>query len=345
MPCLLVSLCRKGNAIAQVDHIIVTFLLIKSRQAQNMRIHISHLLLVGSALAVDLNQPEFFSGTGAEGGYGNTATDAYDFTFFFERTGQKNSLDDTGNGFPAVDISNTQGNGLSVDGSNAAAIIAGPQNLKTTGGLEAFYNPMFPESGGITAFSLSSTNLKAYVNGITKMNTNGGKNGNNALNVISTQIQGGVRICGKSNTNDQECKSAAYLYLEDATGNLRVRFADGSGSTLASPLNKSVTLRMRKGTNKVYGTLMATKGSFDPTYSDVDTYVQISPATTSGNGESKADQIFKVSPDGNIWAFKFTESSSPPTSYCKSMTVEVLLSSTSPITETITDETWTTPCT
>jgi hypothetical protein len=302
-----------------------------------MRIHISHLLLVGSALAVDLKQEEFFSGTGAEGGYGNSATDAYDFTFFFQRTGQKNSLVDTGNGFPAVDISNTQGNGLTIDGSNAA-IIAGPQNLKTTGELEAFYSPKFSVSG-ITAFSVSSNNLKAYVNGITKMNTNGGKNEKNALNVISTQIQGGVRICGKSNSNDQECQSAAYLYLEDATGNLRVRFADGSGSTLASPLNKSVTLRMRKGTNKVYGTLMATKGSFDPTYSDVNTYVQISPTTTSGNGESKADQTFKISPDGNTWTFKFTDSSDS-TSYCKSMTVDVLLSSTSPITETIDGGTW-----
>ena len=165
--------------------------------------------------------------------------------------------------------------------------------------------------------------------GDTTLNTNGNKNCINRIDHVAIKACGTIKLCGKSSTNNPECMSSAYIYLEDANGDLHVKFADGSTKVLASPLNHQAILRMRKDGQKVYGKLYATKSSFDPRLPS-NQWVLLS-MTTPGNGSSKADQKFLVSPNSNtmFWALKFFDDSAQA-EYCASFAVSVLLS-TSPL--------------
>jgi len=66
------------------------------------------------------------------------------------------------------------------------------------------------------------------------MNTAGAVNNQTEVNRVAADLRGALKLCGKSAVSEDECTNQAYLYLEDGTGNLVVKFGNGNGFVIAS---------------------------------------------------------------------------------------------------------------
>jgi hypothetical protein len=79
------------------------------------------------------------------------------------------------------------------------------------------------------------------------MNVPGAVNDKFEVNRVAADVRGAIKLCGKSSSGgeepaDPECTSQAYLYLEDGSGNLVVKFGNGGHFTIASVASASIPL-------------------------------------------------------------------------------------------------------
>lgn len=72
------------------------------------------------------------------------------------------------------------------------------------------------------------------------MNVSGVVNDQDQVNRVAADLRGAIKLCGKSVSGDDECTNQAYLYLEDGTGDLVVKFGDGNGFVIASVASASL---------------------------------------------------------------------------------------------------------
>jgi hypothetical protein len=164
-----------------------------------------------------------FSNTWAQGGYGIDGTESYDGTFIIERFGQRNGVADTGIEHPALWVRTAMNNPASAfRASSGKGVSAYIGSAETSGANPAFTADKTP------ALFVGDGHFQG------KLNTNGQKNGNTAVNYVAVEARGAIKLCGKSSTNDPECTSQAYLYLKDGSGDLVIKFADGTLKTLAT---------------------------------------------------------------------------------------------------------------
>jgi hypothetical protein len=71
------------------------------------------------------------------------------------------------------------------------------------------------------------------------MNVSGDVNTQEEVNRVSADIRGAIKLCGKSANGEAECTNQAYLYLEDGSGDLVVKFGNGDGFVIASVASAS----------------------------------------------------------------------------------------------------------
>ncbi|MEO1019375.1 MAG: hypothetical protein AAFY56_17035 [Pseudomonadota bacterium] len=156
--------------------------------------------------------------TWAQYGYGISGSDSFDGTFIAERTGQRNGVADTGPEHPALWARTDMNNPASAfraTSKNGVDAVIGNQ-------LPGGASPSFTADGTPTLFA-----------GDQKLNTSGAKNNGNFVKHVAIESRGAIKLCGKSSSGDSECTSQAYLYLEDGSGDLVIKFANGDKIILA----------------------------------------------------------------------------------------------------------------
>lgn len=193
--------------------------------------HFSKVFAFGAACAVlggtaalsaafVIKDPQF-SNLFSRAGYGLEGTQEFDGTFILQRTGQRNGVSDTSPQHAALWVDS--------DVNMTTALRA------TAPGVDAVVGSNLPSaSDADPAFGADGTPT-LFVGDDGPLNTNGQKNGDTTINRVAVDARGAVKLCGKSKTGDAECTSQAYLYLEDGTGRLMVRFGNGAKIELAAP--------------------------------------------------------------------------------------------------------------